>query len=121
MSEVKKHPELISREGKRQLTLGLFYTSMAKKCFEGAAYDSRFGIKAIMNQYIAKCKAIVDHIGMSCGTANGQANFRREVQEGDTLQLANIMELYLEMNATERDTFETMVSAIKQGHQVNID
>jgi hypothetical protein len=108
----------MTQAGKANLTQGVFFAAIARQFFEAAARESIQYEKVVMNSYAGKCKAIEDHILTYSKGSKAVEHFRQEIKRGDTLQLGNIVEVYLSMNTVERDVFERMTEAIKRGEAI---
>jgi hypothetical protein len=110
----------MTQAAKQNLTQGVFFASIARQFFEAAAHESRMNAKQSINQYANKCRAIEDHVMVSCKDDKALEHFRKEIKRGDTLRFANIFDLFLRMNEEERDTVERMIEAIKRGELIEV-
>jgi hypothetical protein len=110
----------MTQAGKENLTQGVFFASIARQFFESAANESVRNAKYVMNQYAAKCKAIEDHVMVSCKDDKALEHFRKEIKRGDTLRFANIFDLFIRMNEEERDIVERIIEAIKRGELIEV-
>ena len=110
----------MTHTAKVALTQGALFNSMARQCFESAGAAMIGTGKRAMNINVTRCKANEKDIMAACVNDAARAHFRNEIAQGDTLQLGNIVELYLSMTPKERDSFERMTEAIKAGEMVEI-
>lgn len=110
----------MTHTAKVALTQGALFNSMAMKCFESASAAMVGTGKRAMNINVTRCKANEKDIMAACINDAARAHFRNEIALGDTLQLGNIVEMYLRMTPEERDSFERMTEAIKAGELVEV-
>lgn len=110
----------MTQAAKEALTQGCLFNSMAMKCFESAA-DAMFGTgKRHMNINVTRCKANEKDVMAECTNDAARTHFRKQIMLGDTLQLGNMIDLYLHMDEDQRDTVERMIEGIKRGELIEI-
>jgi hypothetical protein len=110
----------MTKQAKVSLTQGVFFTSIAKKCFEAAAACAEQFDKVALNNYAGKCRFIENSVLANCRDEAAREHFRTEIVRGEPLQFGNIMELYLRMTPSERDMLERLVEAIKRGEIIEV-
>jgi hypothetical protein len=107
-------------QAKVSLTQGVFFTSIAKQCFQAAAACSVQNTKAACLNYASKCQFIENSVMANCRDEAAREHFKKEIFKGDTLQFGNMIDLYLRMTPEERDMLERLIQAVKDGEIIEV-
>lgn len=110
----------MTHAAKVALTQGCLFNSIARRCFEAAAAAMVGTGKRAMNLNATRCKANENDVMAQCVNDAARAHFRKEITQGDTLQLGNIIDMYLRMNEGERDALEQMIQALMHGETIEV-
>lgn len=108
----------MTHTAKVALTQACIFNSIAKQCFEAAAAEMIGTGKKGMNINVTRCKVNQSDVEAAITDEAARAHFRKEIASADTLQLGNMVELYLRMTPEERDVVENLIECIKSGELI---